>query len=208
MNNSFGSNSFSHNHTKSKDIFSEIKQEVTQIKESNELIEIKNSVINSKISNTLKKLTDIVDNKMLIHKLFGLNTIKLYNKISIFDIARTDLVISKIKYNLYPLMNIYRQYKQKKRLQKFLKWKTTVKQLEILNQLKSKIQQEIKIKLEKEKTEQLLKIKEKDKELNELKINLSKLINSENEQKKKMKGLDDKEQKYLQIINKLEVIYI
>jgi len=208
MNNSFGSNSFSHNHTKSKDIFSEIKQEVTQIKESNELIEIKNSVINSKISNTLKKLTDIVDNKMLIHKLFGLNTIKLYNKISIFDIARTDLVISKIKYNLYSLMNIYRQYKQKKRLQKFLKWKTTVKQLEILNQLKSKIQQEIKIKLEKEKTEQLLKIKEKDKELNELKINLSKLINSENEQKKKMKGLDDKEQKYLQIINKLEVIYI
>ena len=54
----------------------------------------------------------------------------------------------------------------------------------------------------------MLKIKEKDKELNELKINLSKLINSENEQKKKMKGLDDKEQKYLQIINKLEVIYI
>jgi len=207
LNNSFGSNN-SFSQSTNKNVFSEIKQEMSSKnvrKESQEMTDIKNTLIYAKIDLELRKLIKLINYKLKLHKLCGFTTMKLHNKNSPIQIANSILIVSKIKYNLYTLLNIYKHCRLRKKLGKFVAWKSNVRQFDIRSQIKGNLKEEITKKLDKELKEQHYKIKEKEKELEDYKGNLTKLTNIEMEQKKKMKAIEEKEQKYIQIINKLEV---
>lgn len=131
--------------------------------------------------------------------------IKHFSELRRINKYKAEQILMKLTNCLKTVLRFRKKKETMLLLKTFIKWKDTAVLKSKLHKLRSELEQSLEKKLEKEIAGLDNRIKEKDRENNELRRSITKHGELENELSKKMRAYEEKESNFLQAIKKIEV---
>lgn len=153
---------------------------------------LKHRLIIEEIKFHLNNLCHVVNSRMNYEKIKILFDIKNFSDSKYCNSLKAEIIYNKLISALKTFLKFYSRKEKYLRIKVFLKWE----------QLSSTISNFDKYK--KEVSIYEIRIHEKDKELREVKTNISKYLELENELIKKVKNFEEKENNFMAVIKKVE----
>ena len=185
------------------DIFNSIPMEI-ETEDNDRIYYYQNEYLIEKINYNLSKMIKVINNKILLKKLFVFLLLKRISDIKHYQIIDAQLILIKLTNSLKLLIRIYRRQKRNYLKKYFYKWNNN----NILNKQTQEIKKKIEEKIQKENEEKLenltKKLNEIEKESKNLNKTYSSLENTNNELKNKIKQFNDKENNLISKLKQLE----
>ena len=185
------------------DIFNSIPMEI-ETEDNDRIYYYQNEYLIEKINYNLSKMIKVINNKILLKKLFVFLLLKRISDIKHYQIIDAQLILIKLTNSLKLLIRIYRRQKRNYLKKYFYKWNNN----NILNKQTKEIKKKIEEKIQKENEEKLenltKKLNEIEKESKNLNKTYSSLENTNNELKNKIKQFNDKENNLISKLKQLE----
>ena len=185
------------------DIFNSIPMEI-ETEDNDRIYYYQNEYLIEKINYNLSKMIKVINNKILLKKLFVFLLLKRISDIKHYQIIDAQLILIKLTNSLKLLIRIYRRQKRNYLKKYFYKWNNN----NILNKQTEEIKKKIEEKIQKENEEKVdnltKKLNEIEKESKNLNKTYSSLENTNNELKNKIKQFNDKENNLISKLKQLE----
>ena len=185
------------------DIFNSIPMEI-ETEDNDRIYYYQNEYLIEKINYNLSKMIKIINNKILLKKLFVFLLLKRISDIKHYQIIDAQLILIKLTNSLKLLIRIYRRQKRNYLKKYFYKWNNN----NILNKQTQEIKKKIEEKIQKENEEKIAnlnkQLNEIDKELKKLNKSYSTIENTSNDLTNKIKQFSEKENNLLSKIKQLE----
>ena len=185
------------------DIFNSIPMEI-ETEDNDRIYYYQNEYLIEKINYNLSKMIKVINNKILLKKLFVFLLLKRISDIKHYQIIDAQLILIKLTNSLKLLIRIYRRQKRNYLKKYFYKWNNN----NILNKQTEEIKKKIEEKIQRENEEKVdnltKKLNEIEKESKNLNKTYSSLENTNNELKNKIKQFNDKENNLISKLKQLE----
>ena len=185
------------------DIFNSIPMEI-ETEDNDRIYYFQNEYLIEKINYNLSKMIKVINNKILLKKLFVFLLLKRISDIKHYQIIDAQLILIKLTNSLKLLIRIYRRQKRNYLKKYFYKWNNN----NILNKQTEEIKKKIEEKIQRENEEKVdnltKKLNEIEKESKNLNKTYSSLENTNNELKNKIKQFNDKENNLISKLKQLE----
>jgi hypothetical protein len=167
-------------------------------------IQYKQKLIIEEIKFNLKNLCHIINSRFNYEKLKIFSDLKNFSEARKINRLKAEIIYNKLIFSLKTILKFYLKKENFQKLKTFLKWQNISLFLKKLNKYKFELEQSLEQKIEREMKIYELRIQEKEKELTELRFNMSKYVELENELIKKIKTFEEKENNFLDLIKRIE----
>ena len=130
--------------------------------------------------------------------------LKNFSDLQYCNRLKAEIIYNKLISALKTFFKFYSKKENFLRIKVFLKWKQLSSLISNINKYKKEIEKSLEEKIHNEVNIYELRIHEKEKELREIRTNMSKYLELENELIKKVKIFEEKENNFMVVIKKIQ----
>jgi hypothetical protein len=152
----------------------------------------------------LNNLCHVLNSRINYEKIKILFDIKNFSDTQKGNRLKAEIIYNKLISAIKTFFKFYSKKENSLKIKIFLKWKQLSCFLSQLNKYKKELEKSLEGKIHNEVKIYEFRVQEKEKELKELKANMSKYVELENELIKKIKSFEEKENNFMAVIKKIE----